>query len=171
MPLTTSMVVCHRATFSLFMYEMPDSVPFTSLSLLVVLGVIGWNHLISSALWPNEPELWPGFDANYLAHRRFSWWGVLMIALLVEIARGIYGLEVTLAPGTPGWLVETADWANIVGSVTLIAMPFIRSTRLALVLVAVMVAHSRCWRRLRRGYRCGGWWGWRWNASCPPRCG
>ena len=73
MPLTTSMVACHQATFSLFMYEMPDSVPFTFLSLLVLLGVIGWYHLISSALWPDEPELSPGFDANYLAHRRFIW--------------------------------------------------------------------------------------------------
>lgn len=139
-PLSAAVVICHQATFWLFMYAMRDTLPLNLLTLLCVLGVIGWYYLISAALWPEEPEAWPDFDEYYMAHRRFIWFGVIAIAILSEAARTFLGEEPP-APDAPRWLIETVEWSDVAGTLALLAMPFIRSARWATGLLALIVAH------------------------------
>ncbi|GMM92991.1 hypothetical protein [Qipengyuania sp. MTN3-11] len=138
-PLSATVVVCHQATFWLFIFEMQEAIPLNFLSLLALLGVIGWYYLISAALWPEEPEAWPDFDEYYMAHRRFIWFGVIAIALLAEMARAAFGDY--SEPAAPAWMIAVWEWANVVGSVALLALPFIRSVRWAGVLLWIVVAH------------------------------
>lgn len=139
-PLSAAVVVCHQATFFFFMYQMQGSVPLHFLSLLAVMGLIGWYYLISAALWPDDPEAWPDFDEHCLAQRRFIWFGVIAIALLAEAARAYYAPPEPV-PDAPAWMIELWDWTDTVGSVALLAMPFLRSVRWAGAVLAVLVAH------------------------------
>ncbi|MEL7730613.1 hypothetical protein AAG612_13850 [Citromicrobium bathyomarinum] len=138
-PLSAAVVLFHQATFWLFMYEVQGNVPLHLLSLVCVLAVIGWYYLISAALWPDEPEAWPDFDEYYMAHRRFIWLGVIAIAVLVEIGYTVYSEE--RAIDAPAWIVELVDWADMIGTLTLLAMPFVKSRRWAVGLLAIIVAH------------------------------
>ena len=138
-PLSAAVVLFHQATFWLFMYEMQGNVPLNLLSLVSVLVVIGWYYLIGSALWPDEPEAWPDFDEYYMAHRRFIWLGVIAIAILVEIGHAIFSED--RAIDAPAWIVEMVDWADMIGTLTLLAMPFVKSRRWAAGLLAVILAH------------------------------
>ena len=138
-PLSATVVLFHQATFWLFMYEMQGNVPLNFLNLVCVLSVIGWYYLISSALWPDEPEAWPDFDDYYMAHRRFIWFGVIAIAILVEISRGAFSTVQKVEAAD--WIVEVVDWTDTMGTLTLLAMPFVKSRRWAIGLLAVIVAH------------------------------
>ncbi len=138
-PLTAVVVICHQASFWLFMYQVQDHLPLNFLSLLAMFALIGWYYLISAALWPDEPEAWPDFDEYYMAHRRFVWLGVIGIALLAELGRTVYGVEPAVTGSAQ--LVEWVDWADMIGTFALLAMPFVRSVRWALALLAVLVAH------------------------------
>ncbi len=138
-PLTAAVVLFHQATFWLFMYEMQGNVPLNLLSLVSVLVVIGWYYLIGAALWPDEPEAWPDFDEYYMAHRRFIWLGVIAIAILVEIGHAIFSKDRAIE--APRWMVDLVDWADVIGTLTLLAMPFVKSRRWAVGLLAVIVAH------------------------------
>jgi hypothetical protein len=144
-PLTAAIVICHQATFWLFMFEMQDSMPLNFLSLIAVLIVIGWYYLISAALWPEEPELWPDFDDYYVAHRRFIWWGVIAIALIAEAGRAAFGVTdpaiAAVEAAAPRWIADSADVADVGGTIALLAMPFVRSRRIATILLIAMVAH------------------------------
>ena len=139
-PLSAAVVLFHQATFWLFMFDVQGNVPVNFLSLLCVLGVIGWYYLISAALWPDEPEAWPDFDAYYMAPRRFIWFGVIAVALLADFGRALF--EPPLEPTTaPAWIVSTVDWTNNVGSIAILAMPFIRSRRWAIAVLVVLNLH------------------------------
>ena len=138
-PMSATVVLFHQATFWLFMYEMQGNVPLNLLSLVSVLVVIGWYYLIGSALWPDEPEAWPDFDEYYMAHRRFIWLGVIAIAILVEIGHALYSKERPI--DAPPWIVEFVEWADTIGTLTLLAMPFVTSRRWAIGLLAIIVAH------------------------------
>ena len=146
-PLSAAVVICHQATFWLFIFEVQDAIPLNFLSLLGLLAVIGWYYLISAALWPEEPETWPDFDEYYMAHRRFVWFGVIAIALAVELARAAFGGDAVVGtgpstmPSAPTWMVAVWDWANLVGSIALLALPFLRSVRWAAVVLWIVVAH------------------------------
>ncbi len=138
-PLSAAVVLFHQATFWLFVYEMQGNVPLHLLSLVSVLVVIGWYYLISAALWPEEPEAWPDFDEYYMAHRRFIWLGVIAIAIIVDIGYTIYSEE--RAIDAPTWMIEIVDWTDTVGTLTLLAMPFVKSRRWAAGLLAIIVGH------------------------------
>lgn len=138
-PLSATVVICHQATFWLFMYEMQDSVPLNFLSLLIVLALIGWYYLISAALWPEEPEAWPDFNAYYMDHRVFIWGGVLAIAILGEQGYLAYADPAPVV--APEWMTDLYAVVNVIGSFALLAMPFLRSVRWATAVLVVIVIH------------------------------
>ena len=141
-PLAAVVVICHQASFWLFMYQMQDDLPLHFLSLICLLALIGGYYLVSAVVWPDEPEAWPDFDAYYMAHRRFIWLGVLAIGLCAELGRTVYGgaaFDEALEATHP--LVPYVDFVDDVGSLALLALPFMRSVRWALALLVVLVAH------------------------------
>ena len=138
-PLSAAVVLFHQATFWLFMFDVQGNVPLNFLSLICVLGVIGWYYLISAAIWPDEPEAWPDFDAFYMAHRRFVWLGVIAIALLAQAGRALYAVDAEVVE--PAWMYNLAEWADTVGSLALLALPFVSHVRAALALLVLILAH------------------------------
>lgn len=138
-PLSALVVLCHQASFWLFLYDVRDNVPLTFLSILAVLALIGWYYLISAAIWPDEPEAWPDFDAFYMAHRRFVWLGVIAIALLAQAGRALYAVDAEVVE--PAWMYNLAEWADTLGSLALLALPFVSHARAALALLVLILAH------------------------------
>lgn len=138
-PLSALVLLCHQATFWLYLYEVRGNVPLNFLSILALLALIGWYYLISAAIWPEEPKAWPDFDAFYMAHRRFVWFGVIAIALLGQLARATYSIETETQD--PAWMYRLAEGADTVGSLALLALPFVSHARVALALLVLILAH------------------------------
>ncbi|MBO6526004.1 hypothetical protein [Erythrobacter sp.] len=138
-PLAALVVLCHQSTFWLFLYDVRGNVPLNFLSVLALLGLIGWYYLISAMLWPDAPEAWPDFDAYYMAHRRFVWFGVIGIGLIAELGRTVYSVESELRD--PAWMYRLADWSDTFGTLALLALPFVSHARWALGLLVLILAH------------------------------
>ena len=85
-PLLGIFVIIDQATFFLHMYSLRNHLLFNAGSVIGILFLIGWFYLLSSLVFPDEPENWPDFDEWYWQQKRWVIGGVLAINVLSTIA-------------------------------------------------------------------------------------
>ena len=85
-PLLGIFVIIDQATFFLHMYSLRNHLLFNAGSVIGILFLIGWFYLLSSLVFPDEPEDWPDFDEWYWQQKRWVIGGVLAINVLSTIA-------------------------------------------------------------------------------------
>lgn len=123
LPLQAVVVVLHQTYFWIAFASVLDSLPLNYLVLLALLAVVGGYYLLSSMLFPDEPDDWPDLDAYYFAHRRLVWFGVIAIGLVSSAAEGVWS-----APYDPDearrhpTATALADLADDVGTLALLAL-------------------------------------------------
>lgn len=142
LPLQAIVVVLHQTSFWVSMFDMRATLPFHYLSLVGVLTVVGAYYLLSTLLFPDEFDDWPDLDDYYHAHRRLVWFGVLAIALVTAFAEGFYSPDLSQAAidaAPVAWNVALS--AELIGTVALLAIPFVRAARPAIALMLVMIVH------------------------------
>src|SRR5688500_18814463 len=58
-------------------YAVRNGLPFSYLTLLAIVAVVGTYYLFSSLVWPHDPQEWPDFDEHYDQHNRLILSGIL----------------------------------------------------------------------------------------------
>lgn len=136
-PLLGLLVLTDQTAFWLYIYALRDAVPLTFLSLLGVLALVGAYYLVATFIFPDDPSACPDHDEHYLRTRRIVVGGMIAInlaligaaALLESAGARIAAVE---APSA------VADAAVLLSLPALVALLFLRSKRLSLVLLLLL---------------------------------
>lgn len=110
-PLLGLMILLDLTSFWMQAYDLRDAIPANQLSLYVVMAIVGGYYLIATLIFPDDPDLWPDFDAYYDRYNRKILGGMLGINFATLLAGG---LALALAPEKPGAVEEPLYlWSTI----------------------------------------------------------
>ena len=117
-PLLGTFVLIDMTTFWNTVYAHREHLHADLATLLVVLAFVGSYYLISTLIFPDDPEEWPDFDDYYDRHNRQVLGGMLGLTLALIVVSGItsaMGLSVKAdtAAGAYGWIAIVAGLFHI----------------------------------------------------------
>jgi hypothetical protein len=138
-PLLAALVLIDQTHFWLTAYELKDYFAFDYASLLGILVIVGGYYVISTFVFPDDPEHWPNFDEYYLRTNRTVLAGMIGINAItfgyaVYVALG-FGLDIGSAPVMRSWFSFVPALAFFP---CLVALWFVKSARANLLLLAGM---------------------------------
>jgi len=122
-------------------YAVRNGLPFSYLTLLAIVAVVGTYYLFSSLVWPHDPEEWPDFDEYYDQHNRLILSGVLAINVFVTVAIDPYTSPNTAAQEAiieAGGL-DLAGIAMITALLLIIALIFVKNRRLNVIGLTLVI--------------------------------
>lgn len=143
-PLLAVLVVLNQLMFWDTAYQLRETLPYSYLSLLCVLIVVGSYYLFSVLVFPDHPEEWPDFDIYYDQHNRL-------------ILGGLFVINAVSTFVTSFWMpVPSKEMDNIVQSplgivlfvgvlatlVMMLALIFVRGRRANLILLSALILVS-----------------------------
>jgi hypothetical protein len=141
-PLLALLVLLNQLSFWMIAYSLRETLPFTYLTLLGTLVVVGGYYLFAVLVFPDDVELWPDFDAYYDQHNRFILAGMFALNLAGAVVGNLYHPKVTAAQqaarDTP--LGDFAAIAVFAGMAIILALIFVRGRRLNAALLALLIA-------------------------------
>lgn len=141
-PLLGGFVLIDMTTFWNTVYAHRDHLHANLATLLVVLGFVGSYYLISTLIFPDDPEQWPDFDAYYDLHNRQVLGGVLGLTIALIVVSAITsaaGLTIRpdTAAGQHGWIAAIAGLGHIP---LLVVLLIVKGRRLNIALLALQIA-------------------------------
>ena len=141
-PLLAILVVLNQLSFWMMAYSVRETLPFTYLTLVGTLVVVGGYYLFSVLVFPDSAELWPDFDDYYDQHNRFILVGMFLLNIAGSIVTGIYRPRVTAAQQAvhDSAIGDFAALAVFAGLVLLLVLIFSKSRRLNAILLALLIA-------------------------------
>ena len=142
-PMLGLTVILDQSTFFLHMYGIREVMPLNVGTMIGVLLAIGWYYLVSSLTFPDEPELWPDFDAWYWQQKRFILAGVIgvnLISIASSYALVTAEMQKQLATSmTPA--LALASLFAMTALPAMIALYFLRGYRANLVLLGYLIVN------------------------------
>ena len=88
-PLLALLVLIDQTHFWLTAYELRNFFSFDYASLLGILAIVGGYYVISTFVFPDDPEHWPDFDEYYLRTNRTVLAGMIAINF-ITFAYAVY---------------------------------------------------------------------------------
>lgn len=149
-PLLGLLVILDQTSFWLTAYNIREVIPANYLTLIVVLAIVGTYYLVSTLIFPDDPEKWPDFDHHYDRQNRLVLGAMLVANLAVlflaaALAAGMGPGEAAVHAAAETRLPGNAI-ARFVGSMAglltfplLIALILIRSRRVNIGLLLLMI--------------------------------
>lgn len=139
-PLLAVLVTLNQLSFWMFAYGVRETLPFSYLTLLAVLTVVGAYYLFSSLVFPDDPQDWPDFDLWYDQNNRFILVGMLAINLAIHLATAALRSAPTeamarLTAGNGG-LVLTLTAMVLAEWLALLLLVFLKGRRTNAILLA-----------------------------------
>lgn len=92
-PMLGLLVLVDLATFWSIVWGMRGVLDMRMATVFGVLVLIGGYYLVATLVFPDEPELWPDFDAYFWQQKRWVVGGVLLINLVSAIASFALGAQ------------------------------------------------------------------------------
>ncbi|QWC55887.1 hypothetical protein F7D01_01190 [Erythrobacter sp. 3-20A1M] len=83
-PLLGLLVLLDLATFWNIMWGAREVLDMRMAMVFGVLTLIGGYYLVSTLVFPDEPELWPDFDAYFWQQKPVVVWGILALNLAAQ---------------------------------------------------------------------------------------
>ena len=139
-PLLALLVLAHQTGFWIDMFQLRGALPFNMLTVIGVLAVVGYYYLVSAMLFPDDPALWPDYDAYFRAHRRFVTGSIILIAVVSDAAFALLVDPPAAAAAGPAWAASATEIASNIGLVALIALFFVKAERWHRPLLLVILA-------------------------------
>ena len=142
-PLLGLLVLVDLATFWTMMWVARALLNMTMLTVFAVLLLIGGYYLVATQVFPDEPQLWPDFDAYYWLQKRFVVLGVVLINVVAQGALFLLQPAVEATPEltaavTPAFLAATV--LIFLNLPALLWLAFSRRKRVDIALIAFVVA-------------------------------
>lgn len=140
-PLLALLVLVDQTHFWLTAFELRNFFSFDYASLLGILVIVGGYYIVSTFVFPDDPEHWPDFDNYYLRTNRTVLAGMIAInfitfAYAVYAAFG-FGLDIGDVPMMRSWFSFVPA---LLFFPCLIVLWFVKSRRANFVLLALMNA-------------------------------
>jgi hypothetical protein len=138
-PLLALLVLIDQTHFWTTAYEIRRFFDFDYASLLAILTIVGGYYVVSTFVFPDDPEQWPDFDEYYLRTNRTVLAGMIAINFITFAYAAItaigFGLEVGSAPIMRSWLTIVPA---LLFFPLLILLWFVKSKRANLLLLIIM---------------------------------
>jgi hypothetical protein len=140
-PLLATLVVLNQLSFWMIAYSVRESLPFSYLTLVGVLVVVGGYYLFSVLVFPDDPADWPDFDSYYDQHNRFILIGMAAINVITGIVNGIWGPrpDPAQAAARAGTLGDVAAIAAFLALILTFALIFVKGRKLNIALLASLI--------------------------------
>lgn len=140
-PLLALLVLVDQTHFWLTAFELRNYFSFDYATLLGILVIVGGYYVISTFVFPDDPEHWPDFDDYYLRTNRTVLAGMIAINFItfgyaIYVALG-FGLNIGNAPVMRSWFSFVPALAFFP---CLVSLWFVRSKRANLILLSLMNA-------------------------------
>jgi hypothetical protein len=140
-PLLALLVLIDQTHFWLTAFELRNFFAFDYATLLGILAVVGGYYIISTFVFPDDPEHWPDFNEYYLQTNGTVLAGMIAInfvtfAFAIYVALG-FGLKIESAPIMSHWLSMAAA---LLFFPMLVSLWFVKSKRANLMLLMAMNA-------------------------------
>lgn len=140
-PLLALLVLVDQTHFWLTAFELRNYFSFDYASLLGILVIVGGYYVVSTFVFPDDPEHWPDFDDYYLRTNRTVLAGMIAINFITfayaSYAALGFGLNIGSAP-------IMRSWFSIIPALLffplLVSLWFVKAKRANLILLAVMNA-------------------------------
>jgi hypothetical protein len=138
-PLLALLVLVDQTHFWLTAFELRNYFSFDYATLLGILVIVGGYYVVSTFVFPDDPEHWPDLDLYYLRTNRTVLAGMIAInfitfAYAIYAALG-YGLRIETAPMMRSWLSFVAAMLFFP---CLVSLWFVKSVRANLILLGLM---------------------------------
>jgi hypothetical protein len=138
-PLLALLVLIDQTHFWLTAYELRNFFSFDYASLLGILVIVGGYYVISTFVFPDDPEHWPDFDEYYLKTNRTVLAGMIAInfitfAYSASAALG-FGYSIDHAPIMRSWITIVPA---LLFFPCLVSLWFVKSRRANLILLVLM---------------------------------
>lgn len=137
-PLLGLLVLVDLATFWSMMWMGRATLEMNMLTVFCVLALIGGYYLVATQVFPDEPQLWPDFDAYYRMQKRFVVFGMLVINILAQAGLALVGAMPTVTEAqvlaNPAFAV-----ASVLGILVFPAFVWLAVTKRPRVNVALIV--------------------------------
>ena len=140
-PLLALLVLVDQTHFWLTAFQLRDYFSFDYATLLGILVIVGGYYMVSTFVFPDDPEQWPDFDLYYLRTNRTVLAGMLAINF-ITFAYAIYaaldyGLRIEASPPMRSWFSFIPALLFFPG---LVLLWFVRSCRANLIVLVLMNA-------------------------------
>lgn len=152
-PLLALFVLLDLTRFWLIAWNVRALIPANYLTLVAVLAIVGTYYVVSTLIFPEDPEEWPDFDLHYDKNNRTVLGGMLaaqlaLIALAAAVAAGAVtasgdGAEVVRLSdgGAPAsWTTLLRAAAGLLPLPLLVALIAVRRRGLNIALLAMLIA-------------------------------
>lgn len=140
-PLLALLVLVDQTHFWLTAFELRNYFSFDYATLLGILVIVGGYYVVSTFVFPDDPEHWPDFDDYYLRTNRTVLAGMIAINFItfsyaIYVALG-FGLNIGSAPIMRSWFSFVPA---LLFFPLLVSLWFVKSKRANLVLLVLMNA-------------------------------
>ncbi|MBN2971433.1 hypothetical protein JW805_05300 [Roseomonas aeriglobus] len=139
-PLLGVLVTTNQLSFWIFAYGVRETLPFSYITLLGVLVVVGAYYLFSALIFPDDPADWPDFDLWYDQNNRFILGGLFAINLVMHIVSARYRPPPTAAQLAQRAAMGDVVWLLVAGAfielLVLVVLVFVKGRRLNAALLA-----------------------------------
>lgn len=145
-PMLGLLVLVDLGTFWSIIWSMRGVLDMQMATIFGVLVLIGGYYLIATLVFPDEPELWPDFDAYFWQQKRLVVIGMLLINLATAIASFALGAQTQ----EQGELMAQAAQANHMFALAMLMLTvnypaflwlaFTRGKRRSLVLMGFIIS-------------------------------
>jgi hypothetical protein len=146
-PLLGLVVLFDLNSFWITAWVLRDAVSLTVATQTLVLLVIGGYYLLSTLIFPDDPEQWPDFDAYYDRHNRIVLGGIILINVVLFAVSVYIATDPVLTAAiervgpqqsTPGAMDQTADMLSILALPALVAVWLLKNRRVNGVLLGLI---------------------------------
>jgi hypothetical protein len=138
-PLLALLVLVDQTHFWITAYELRRFFEFDYASLLSILAIVGGYYVISTFVFPDDPEQWPDFDDYYLKTNRTVLAGMIAINFITFAYAGItalgFGMDIGSVPVMRSWMTIIPA---LLFFPLLVTLWFVKSRRANLVLLIIM---------------------------------
>lgn len=97
-PILGLLVLIDLATFWSIIWTMRGVLDMRMATIFGVLVLIGGYYLVATLVFPDEPEMWPDFDAYFWPQKRWVFGGMLAINLAINLTGMALGASPEDAP-------------------------------------------------------------------------
>ncbi|HEX8193574.1 MAG TPA: hypothetical protein VF552_11820 [Allosphingosinicella sp.] len=155
-PLLALFVLLDLTRFWLIAWNVRAAIPANYLTLVAVLAIVGTYYVVSTLIFPDDPEEWPDFDLHYDKHNRIVLGGMLaaqlaLIALAAAVAAGavtasgegaelLNGRAGSGASGGPGWPTLLRAAAGLLPLPLLVALIAVKRRRVNAAFLCALIA-------------------------------
>ena len=139
-PLLAVYVLLWQLTGWTILYHARGGIPFNYVTLVVTTIVVGAYYLLSSLVWPEEPDEWPDFDAYYDQFNRVILTGNLLLTIAGVVVSDLYAPPASQAVLDDATLTAVAGGGMIAALAINLVLIFVRGRRLNAVLLSILIA-------------------------------